>query len=156
MEKEETALILKKLALLSNDELLLEELNPYIIQYLLSQLLFSKTNHLNNINRLNILCSIIYNYYIKIEWKRQIINIIDNKKWLEYNYIYKLNACMEYIEECKKDLIEIYLNLIKQERICYHRYVTVYDNNIFSTCCCGELDCSIVQLIDNINIFKLI
>ena len=49
--------------------------NNYNKQQILS-VLFSKTEHSNNIKRLNILASIIYHEYIKKEWKYQIISIV--------------------------------------------------------------------------------
>ncbi len=156
MEKEEVAQILSKLALSTPFDLILDQLEPHAIQSLLFQTLFSKTNNINNKYRLNILCSIIYFYYIKVEWKRHIIHIIDNTKWLQFNYVNKLNVCFEYIPECKKEIIEIYQTLIKQKRINDHRYSTLSTNNTFNTCCCGSLDCSIVQLFDNITKFEFV
>lgn len=157
LQKQETAKILTKLSLLSNNDLILEELNPNYIEYLLKNTLFSFNDIINN-QRLNIICSIIYKQFIKIDWKRKIITIITNDDWLMYNYIQKLNACSEHIPECKEELYSIYINLIKQERLIPHRQVTIYNNNIHSTCCCGSLDCCIVQLFDNIHnitLFKL-
>jgi len=155
LQKQETAKILTKLSLLSNNDFMLEELNPISIQYLLNNTLFSLNKNINN-KRLNIICSIIYKQFIKIDWKRKIIKNIKNDDWLIYNYIQKLNACIEYIPECKEELYLIYINLVKQERLISHRLITIYNNNINYTCCCGSLDCCIVQLFDNINTVKFI
>ena len=154
LQKQETATILSSLSSLSNNDLMLEESPPSSIQELLLNRLFSNNTH-SNYERLNVLCSVIYKHDIKIEWKRKIITIISNQTWLKSNYIEKLNACFQYIPECKNEIIKLYSLLTKQEIMNEHRHCILLNNNTLNTCCCGLSYCCIVQLFDNINKFKL-
>ena len=154
LQKQEIATILSSLSSLSKNDLILEESTPSSIQELLLNKLFSNNIH-SNYERLNVLCAVSYNAYIKNKWKRKIITIISNQTWLKSNYIEKLNACFKNIPECKNEIINLYVLIIKQEYIKEHRRCVLFNNNTLNTCCCGLPDCCVVQLFDNINKFKL-
>jgi len=158
-DREDIAYILQKLSSLSYVDLILVNSTQYNnIEQLLVETPFLKKNNNNdndNNNRLNILSSIVYNIFIKVEWKKQIISIIDNNSWLSYNYIQKLNSCINYIPECKQELLNIYKKLSSNQNLIEHRQTHILNNNIYTTCSCGLLYCCILQLFDNINNNKL-